>query len=204
MAQGLPGMSPPIFLGMMMKINNPRTIPKKKKKSGATRWALHVFLLTLLLSSAMTLASDLMMQDARLVPALLVLFSLILLGVFTDMLGVAITSADQAPFIAMASKRVRGAKQSLYILKNAERFANICNDVIGDICGIISGTAGAAIAALLTLRYGALSAVAWAVLTSAFISAVTVSLKALGKGVAMDNSRQLVHFMGRLFSFFSR
>ena len=120
------------------------------------------------------------------------------------MMGVAITSADQAPFVAMASKRMRGARQSLNILKNAERYSNICNDVIGDISGIVSGTAGAAIAGLLTIQYGFVSAVVWAVITAALLSALTVSLKSLGKGIAMSNSRQLVHLLGKFFSLFER
>ncbi len=148
--------------------------------------------------------SGMMMQGAGIWVAIIVLCILIAIGVLFDMLGVAITSADRAPFIAMTSKRVRGAKESLNILKNAERYSNICNDVIGDIAGIISGTAGAAISALLTMRYGVISSVLWAVITSASISALTVSLKSLGKGVAMDNSRRLVLWMGKFFSIFSR
>ena len=148
--------------------------------------------------------SGLMMEGAGMWAAIIVLCILIATGVLSDMLGVAITSAEQAPFIAMTSKRVRGAKQSLDILKNAERYSNICNDVIGDIAGIISGAAGAAIAAMLTMRYGFVPSVLWAVVTSACISALTVSLKSLGKGVAIYNSRQLVLWMGKFFSIFSR
>lgn len=185
-----------------MKAEGPRS--KKRKKNSAYRWALQVFLLTLVLSGIMTLGSGIMMQGAGMLAAVIVLCMLIAIGVLFDMLGVAITSADQAPFIAMTSKRVRGAKQSLNILKNAERYSNICNDVIGDIAGIISGAAGAAISTMLTLRYGMVSAVVWAVITSAAISALTVSLKSLGKGVAIDNSRQLVLWMGKIVSIFSR
>ncbi len=185
-----------------MKIDLPKS--KRKNHGGALQWALQVFILTLLLSGAISFASDLLMRNASLLPAFLVLILLILLGVVSDMLGVAITSADQAPFIAMASKRVRGAKESLSILKNAERYSNICNDVIGDISGIVSGSAGAVIAALLTYHYGAVPAVAWAVITAALISALMVSLKSIGKGIAMNNSRQLVHLLGRIFSLFAR
>ena len=33
------------------------------------------------------------------------------------------------------------ARQAIYIVRNADRVSNFCNDVIGDISGIISGTA---------------------------------------------------------------
>ena len=56
---------------------------------------------------------------------------------------------------------------------------------------------------LLTVQFGGLSATIWAVISSAMVSALTVSLKALGKGVAMKNSRQLVQAFGVVLSIFS-
>ncbi|MFR7473858.1 MAG: hypothetical protein ACLUVV_04180 [Christensenellales bacterium] len=149
---------------------------RKKKINPAIRWALITFCLTLSLSAAMTYVSSTMIEGATFWVALSVLVVLILLGVVFDMLGVAVTSASQAPFVAMASKKVKGAKNSLLVLKHAEKFSNFCNDVVGDICGVVSGTAGAALAALATAQFGFLPAAFWSVATSAVISAMTVSL----------------------------
>lgn len=41
----------------------------------------------------------------------------------------------------MASEKVTGAREAIVIVRNADRFATFCNDVIGDISGIISGAA---------------------------------------------------------------
>ena len=177
---------------------------KKKKKSLPVRWALITFVLTLGLSAAMTYVSSTLIEGATFWVALSVLVVLILLGVVFDMLGVAVTSASPAPFVAMASKKVKGAKNSLAVLKHAEKFSNFCNDVVGDICGVVSGTAGAAMAALATARFGFLPAAFWSVATSAVISALTVSMKALGKGVAMNESKKIVELIGRILAVFSR
>ena len=177
---------------------------KKKKKSLPVRWALITFMLTLGLSAAMTYVSSTLIEGATFWVALSVLVVLILLGVVFDMLGVAVTSASPAPFVAMASKKVKGAKNSLAVLKHAEKFSNFCNDVVGDICGVVSGTAGAAMAALATTRFGFLPAAFWSVATSAVISALTVSMKALGKGVAMNESKKIVELIGRILAVFSR
>ena len=177
---------------------------KKKKKSLPVRWALITFMLTLGLSAAMTYVSSTLIEGATFWVALSVLVVLILLGVVFDMLGVAVTSASPAPFVAMASKKVKGAKNSLAVLKHAEKFSNFCNDVVGDICGVVSGTAGAAMAALATARFGFLPAAFWSVATSAVISALTVSMKALGKGVAMNESKKIVELIGRILAVFSR
>lgn len=177
---------------------------KKKKKSLPVHWALITFVLTLGLSAAMTYVSSTLIEGATFWVALSVLVMLILLGVVFDMLGVAVTSASPAPFVAMASKKVKGAKNSLAVLKHAEKFSNFCNDVVGDICGVVSGTAGAAMAALATARFGFLPAAFWSVATSAVISALTVSMKALGKGVAMNESKKIVELIGRILAVFSR
>lgn len=188
--------------GLKKKDDTAKT--KKKKKSLPVRWALITFVLTLGLSAAMTYVSSTVIEGATFWVALSVLVMLILLGVVFDMLGVAVTSASPAPFVAMASKKVKGAKNSLAVLKHAEKFSNFCNDVVGDICGVVSGTAGAAMAALATARFGFLPAAFWSVATSAVISALTVSMKALGKGVAMNESKKIVELIGRILAVFSR
>lgn len=187
-----------------MKKKDDAAKTKKKKKSLPVRWALITFVLTLGLSAAMTYVSSTLIEGATFWVALSVLVVLILLGVVFDMLGVAVTSASPAPFVAMASKKVKGAKNSLAVLKHAEKFSNFCNDVVGDICGVVSGTAGAAMAALATARFGFLPAAFWSVATSAVISALTVSMKALGKGVAMNESKKIVELIGRILAVFSR
>src|SRR5699024_842389 len=72
---------------------------------------------------------------------LLIVFIIIIIGILFDMLGIASTAADEAPFHAMASEKVKGAKEAVIIIKNADRFSSFSNDVIGDISGIVSGTA---------------------------------------------------------------
>ena len=49
----------------------------------------------------------------------------------------------------MAAHRVPGAQEALKLLRNAEKVSSFCNDVVGDICGIISGTASASIVLLI-------------------------------------------------------
>ncbi|MFR6344520.1 MAG: hypothetical protein ACLUO4_06800 [Christensenellales bacterium] len=137
-----------------MKKKDDAAKTKKKKKSLPVHWALITFVLTLGLSAAMTYVSSTLIEGATFWVALSVLVMLILLGVVFDMLGVAVTSASPAPFVAMASKKVKGAKNSLAVLKHSEKFSNFCNDVVGDICGVVSGMAGAAMAALATARFG--------------------------------------------------
>lgn len=174
---------------------------RTKKNKSALDWALKIFIITLFLSVALTAASESVLSGASLIISLIALALLIALGVVFDMIGVAVTSSSDTPFLAMASKRVRGSKQSLWIIHNAEKVSNLCNDVIGDICGIVSGTAGAAIAYLAMQRTSVLNPLLWSIIVSAIISALTVSLKALGKNFALTHSKDIVRAAGYVLSF---
>ena len=77
----------------------------------------------------------------------MVLFFFIALGIVFDMIGIAAASGTEREFHSMAAHKVRGAREAVWMLRNAEKVSSICNDVVGDICGIISGATGALIAA---------------------------------------------------------
>src|SRR5699024_5665291 len=72
---------------------------------------------------------------------LVIVLFIVLVGIFFDMLGIASTAAKEAPLHAMASEKIIGAKEAVMIHKHADKFASFCNDVIGDISGIVSGSA---------------------------------------------------------------
>ncbi len=131
---------------------------------------------------------------------LLVVLMIILVGVFFDMLGIAATAAREPPFHAMASRKVPGAQHAIGILRKADQFANFCNDVIGDISGIISGAAGFAVVGTLVLTLD-LSGSRWWLETLAVgaISALTVGGKALGKTFSIQYSNEIIFRLGQVF-----
>ena len=59
------------------------------------------------------------------------------------MIGIAVTVATPKTFNSMATKNVRGARACINLIRKASKVSSFCNDVIGDICGILSGSAGA-------------------------------------------------------------
>jgi CBS domain containing-hemolysin-like protein len=95
----------------------------------------------------------------------------------------------------MAAHRVRGAQEALKMLKNADKVSSFCNDVVGDICGVISGTASASIVLLILSDRGTASGTARIIeiLMAALVSGLTVGGKAVGKSLAMTKSTQIVH-----------
>ncbi len=121
------------------------------------------------------------------------------------MLGIAATAADETPFHAMASKKVYGARHSIRIVRNADRFASFCNDVIGDISGIISGTATAIVIIQLALNFeissGSMTEYTISVILTSIIAAITVGGKAIGKTIAIHFSKDIIFQVGKVLQF---
>ena len=171
---------------------------KEKARQSKQKWILTVVCLSFGLSVVMSFVTSLFVESAGLLVALLSLIALVMIGIITDVIGTAVTSADEQPFIAMASKRILGAKQALQLIRKAERVSSILNDVVGDIVGIISGSAGSVIAVYL-VSLGLKSAIA-SMLITAFTSAFMIGGKAYGKGLAIANSDRIVLTVGRVMA----
>lgn len=166
------------------------------KKSG--RWAAVIFLITFFVSGVITLLSDQIMSHSGTLAAFLILLAIVAVGILFDTIGVAVTSADERPFHSMAARKVPGAREAILLLRNAERVGSICNDVVGDVCGVVSGSASATIAAQLLLHFHfAWPNVAY-LFMSALVAALTVGGKAVGKGIAINSCTQIVYRVGKL------
>ena len=176
----------------------------KKERNKTIRWVITIFFVTILISSTISFASDLIMSNSTTLVAFVILFVIILIGILFDIIGVAVTSADEKPFHSMAARKVPGAQESIHLLRNAERVSSICNDVIGDICGVISGSASATIAAQVLRNFELTMESIIPLVMSALVAGLTVGGKALGKTFAMNSCIQIVHGVGRVVSIFHR
>ena len=120
----------------------------KKERNKTIRWVVTIFIVTIFISATISFASTNLLEISPTILKFTILLVIIFIGIIFDIVGVAVTSADEKPFHSMAARKVSGAQEAITLLRNAERVSSICNDVIGDICGVISGSASAAIAAI--------------------------------------------------------
>lgn len=175
---------------------------KKPKLSKSAKWTIKITIISFVLSIVFSFISEITSDKAHISIAFILLILLIVISIIADAVGVATTSCDLAPLLAMASRKVRGSKNAIILVKNAERVSNICCDVIGDICGIVSGACTVAIV-LKLFADGATND--WAtIIFSSVVAALTVGGKAVMKGVAVKNSKELVMFAARLIGIFYR
>lgn len=170
-----------------------------QKKTGSNyKWVIQAFCLTFVLSILMSYITTNGISNLKTIPAILILLLVIFIGIISDIIGVAVTVADESEFHAKATKKVKGAKTSIRLIKSASIVANICADVIGDICGVLSGAISAMIAVKLTGDYGLPENIQFII--SALVASMTVGGKAIGKNIANKESTKIVYAVGLILS----
>ena len=171
---------------------------QKKERNKTIRWVISVFLVTVLVSGTISLVSEEIMAASSMAVAFCILLAIVFIGIIFDIIGVAVTSADEKPFHSMAARKVPGAQDAIRLLRSAERVSSICNDVVGDICGVVSGSASATITAQLLTNFELSMPRLVGLVMSALVAALTVGGKAIGKTVAMHSCTVIVHTVGKI------
>ena len=170
----------------------------KKERNKTIRWVVTIFIVTIFISGTISLLSDLIMENSSMAVAFLILLAIILIGIIFDIIGMAVASADEKPFHSMAARKVPGAQEAIKLLRNAERVSSICNDVVGDICGVVSGSASATIAVQILKEFDFSWPQIVSLAMSALAAGLTVGGKAIGKSFAVNSSTAIVHAVGKI------
>jgi hypothetical protein len=192
------------FLPKKFKVPRKRRLPVKRSSSGSRReqsiWAISVTIISFILSLSILFLSSGLFERITPYFSFIIVLIIVLIGVLFDVVGVAVTAADEKPFHAMASKKYKGAAQAIKLIRKADKVASICNDVVGDICGVVSGTAGAALIFRFFsghAHYGLIEAV-----VGGLIAAITVGGKAFAKKFGIKDSHVILYKVGTFLAIF--
>ena len=173
------------------------------KNKNNTKWIITIIVMAFTISLIFSFASEMLLKDAGLILGIILVLIFILLGMIFDMIGVAVTSADDKPIISMNAKKVKGSTMAVKLIKNSDKVASLCNDVVGDICGIVSGTAGVAVAASISSKFS-IDIFIVTLFVTATIAALTIGSKAMGKGFAIKNSTKIITIFSKILSIFTK
>ena len=166
-------------------------------------WNLIVFILSFSLALLFSFLTNKLSNNASNLIMILLILLVIAIGIIFDMIGVAVLTAKESTFHAMSSKKIKGAKKAVSFKKNADKVSSFCNDVIGDICGIVSGSAGVTIATSLSEKLNT-SVLYTGLVITALTAALTIGGKAFFKSIAIKNSNQIVHMTAKVLSIFEK
>lgn len=172
-----------------------------KKKNNNSIWIIKITLLAFIISFIFSFICEMALNNTGVIVGIIILLIFILLGVIFDMIGVAVTASDEKPIHSMNARKVRGADVATVFKKNADKVSSFCNDVVGDICGIISGSAGVVIATSLT-KIIKIEPLYISLIVTAIVAALTIGGKALGKGIAIKNSNSILYTFSKIISYF--
>lgn len=175
--------------------------PIKDRKKADKRWVLIISITSFFISLFFSFIGETIIPNVHISLSLILVFSFIGLGILFDVIGLSVTVADIKTFNSMATKRVKGAKLGVKLIKNAAKVSSFCNDVIGDICGIISGSTGVSIAIIISQKLG-INLLFVTLIITAIIASLTIGGKAMGKSFAMNNSNAILYRFVKILSFF--
>lgn len=168
------------------------------------KWVLIVIILSFILSIIFSYISTIILFNiSNITIAIFVLLFFIFIGILFDIIGVAATSCNNQKLNSMASKKISGAKEALWIIANAEKISSICNDVIGDIAGIISGTTSVII--INNIEYqNNLQYQFSRIFIAGIIASLTIGGKALGKNIAIKKNMNILFLVGKIIYFYNK
>ncbi len=175
---------------------------KNKRNRSRGRWIAGATIWSFVLAVAMGIITRLLLEAIySLIVSFFILLTVIVLGIVFDIIGTAAAAAEQAPLNAKAARKQDGARRAVDLVQQADRVASICNDIIGDISGIVSG----ALAAVIILRLAEASPLLpvelyGGVLLTALVAALTVGGQAWGKKLAINRPTEIILFTGRILT----
>ncbi len=172
-----------------------------KKKTNNTKWIIKITVLAFIISLIFSLISELALNNVGIIIGVIVLFIFILIGVVFDMIGVAVTVCDEKPIHSMNSRKLKGANVAVILKKNSAKVSSFCNDVVGDICGIISGSAGIVIATTISIKLN-VNPLYVNLIVTGLVAALTIGGKAMGKDIAIKKSNNIMNIFSKFISYF--
>ena len=179
-------------------------IKSKSKLKFSFAWPLKVLLLTFCFSVGFSIFSQIINSKVGIIISILIIFVFLFIGVVFDIIGVASTVCDKNVFLKLAIGGDRTASACYALVKNSEKVSSFCCDIIGDICGVLSGSAGASLRSKFHFSLTGTAEILSLTIISAIIASLTVFLKALGKTLAIEKSHSIIYRACKVLSIFIR
>lgn len=173
---------------------------KKDKNQSRFKWILKITIASFIISIFFSFISEIAIPNVNIIFGIIITLLFICIGVIFDMIGVAVTASDESIFHSMSAKKVKGARLAVKFKKNADKVASFCQDVIGDICGIVSGSTGAVISLKIMEQLNSNNLIITLIIMGT-ISALTIGGKATFKSIAMKNANDILYRFAYIISF---
>lgn len=169
----------------------------------STKWAFKVFILSISLSIIFSLVSQSLLPSLSPFFSIFVIVFFVFVSVIFDMVAVAFTSINKEQLDKF--KNENGYVMAVKLCERADKVASFGGDVVGDICGILSGAGGVSLVVNMNIQDANLNLLVTC-LVSSLIAGITIFCKAIMKTYALQNCEQIAIMTGVYLeaSFFNR
>ena len=172
-----------------------------KRRSGRLGFYLQALGLTLaglLLSFGMNFSLERLIDRISLGFTLPLFLGVILLGVASDAIGVASARADEQALLSMASRRVAGAREAVWYVRNASRVSSVFSDLMGDVSATLGGALAVAMAFRMRDTFPEASGVYLASAAVGIAAGLSIGGKALSKPFALKYAETIILLLGKM------
>ena len=152
-------------------------------------WSVKIFILSICLSVVFSTISQSLFPTLPNILSVVVILFFIALSTIFDMIGVAIASTNKEK---LKKDQFKDCWQTANKLcDNTEKVSSFCCDVVGDICGILSGAGGVSLVLNLDIKDANLYLLVTC-LVSSLIAGLTIFAKAIMKKKAVQKAEQVL------------
>ena len=167
------------------------------------KWIFLVTILAFFISLIMSIISSIALNEVSLTIAILITLFFVIIGIIFDIIGVSATCGDITVFNSMSARKIKEGKVGVFLIKNNSKVSSICCDVVGDICGVVSGATGTIIVLIVAASTN-ISPLLVTGIVYAIISSLTIGGKAIGKELAIKESTKIITIVSKIIGVFKR
>lgn len=175
-----------------------------RKSDSGLRNGLSIGLIALVVAMAVGGPLGSVLETVSLQTAAMILLASIGIAILADIVAVAATAGEEAPFNAMASDKVPGAREALDVVRNADKVNSLCADVIGDVCGTVSGVVATPIIRSISQLYPDVPTGVVSMAVIGVVAFLTIGGKAAEKGFAVRASTSVILGVGKAIYYLKR
>lgn len=172
----------------------------RKKQSNSKRYVLQALglgLLAFILSFSLNAVFEELARGISFYLSIPLFLFVMAFGIAADGVGIASTKADEKALLAMASRKVSGARESVWFVRNAPKVSSVFNDVIGDVSATLSGALAVAMIYKISSDFPWINVVWLTSFGVGLVSALGIGGKALFKPFALRHAEGIVLLLGK-------
>ena len=158
-------------------------------KTKSLRWAFKTFILSIFLSIVFGIVSQSLFPNISAYFSVFIILFFIFISVIFDMIGVSVASLKKEKLELL--KDEIGYKTAVKMSNNIDKISSFCGDVVGDICGILSGAGGVSLVVNMHIQNQSVFFLVTSLISS-FIAGLTIFFKAVMKTYAVENSLNVI------------